>query len=64
MNQNSIQEEIKNSLKARNACLHAVQNRLSSRLLTKNIKVKIHRTIILPVVLYGRKLVTDVAGGT
>jgi hypothetical protein len=30
-----------------------VQNLLSSRLLSKNIKVKIHNTIILPVVLYG-----------
>jgi len=26
---------------------------LSSRLLTKNLKIKIYRTIILPVVLYG-----------
>jgi len=30
-----------------------VQNLLSSRLLSKNIKNKIYRTIILPVVLYG-----------
>jgi hypothetical protein len=30
-----------------------VQNLLSSRLLSKNRKVKIYRTIILPVVLYG-----------
>jgi len=28
-------------------------NLLSSRLLTKNLKIKIYRTIILPVVLYG-----------
>ena len=32
---------------------HSVQNLLSSRLLSKNVKIKIHRTIILPVVLYG-----------
>jgi hypothetical protein len=32
---------------------HSVQNVLSSSLLSKNIKIKIHRTIILPVVLYG-----------
>jgi len=32
-------------------CYHSVQNLLSSWLLSKN--VKIHRTIILPVVLYG-----------
>ena len=30
-----------------------MQNVLSSSLLHKNTKVKIHRTIILPVVLYG-----------
>jgi len=30
-----------------------VQNLLSPRLLSKNLKIKIYRTIILPVVLYG-----------
>ena len=30
-----------------------MQNLLSSRLLSKNFKIKIYRTIILPVVLYG-----------
>jgi len=30
-----------------------VQNLLFSRLLSKNLKIKIYRTIILPVVLYG-----------
>jgi len=30
-----------------------VQNLLSSRLLSKNLKIKMYRTIILPVVLYG-----------
>ena len=53
MDQNSIQEEIKSRLKSRNACYHLVQNLLSSSLLSKNIKIKIHRTIILPVVLNG-----------
>jgi len=32
-----------------------VQNLLSSSLLSKNLKIKIYRTIILPVVLYGRE---------
>ena len=32
---------------------HSVQNLLSSRLISKNLKIKIYRTIILPVVLYG-----------
>ena len=30
-----------------------VQNLLSSSLLSKNLKIRIYRTIILPVVLYG-----------
>jgi len=51
--QNSIQEEIKNRLKSGNACYHSVQNLLSSRLLSKNLKIKIYRTTILPVVFYG-----------
>ena len=32
-----------------------MQNLLSSSLLSKNLKIKIYRTIILPVVLYGCK---------
>ena len=51
--QNSIQEEIKSRLKLGNACHHSMQKLLSSRLLSKNLKIKIYRTIILPVVLYG-----------
>jgi hypothetical protein len=35
------------------ACDHSVQNILSSRLLSKNITIRIYKTIILPVVLYG-----------
>jgi hypothetical protein len=52
-NQNLIQEEIKSRLNSGKACYHSVQNLLSSRLLSKNVKVKIYKTIILPVVLYG-----------
>jgi len=52
-NQNSIAEEIKCRLRSGNVCYHSVQNLLSSRLLSKNLKIKINRTIILPVVLYG-----------
>ena len=51
-NQNSIQEEIKSRLKLGNACYHSVQNLLSSSLPSKNLKIKIYRTIILPVGLY------------
>ena len=52
-NQNSIVEEIKSRLRSGNSCYHSVQNLLSARLLSKNLKIKIYRTIILPVVLYG-----------
>jgi hypothetical protein len=52
-NQNLIQEEITRRLNSSNACYHSVQNLLSSRLLSKNIKIRIHETTILPVVLYG-----------
>jgi hypothetical protein len=51
-NQNSIAEEIKIKLRPGNACYHSVQNLLSSRLLSKNLKIKIYRNIILPIVLY------------
>jgi len=48
-----ISEEIKSRLNSGNAWYHAVQNLLSSKLLSKNIKIKVYRNIILPVVLYG-----------
>jgi len=51
-NQNSIQQRIMSRLKSGNACYHSVQNRLSSNL-TKNLKIKIYRAVILPLVLYG-----------
>ena len=50
---NSIQEEIKSRLKSWNANYHSVLNLLSSSLLSRNIKIKIYRTIILPAVLNG-----------
>jgi hypothetical protein len=50
--QHYIQEEIKSRLKSENACYHLVQNIFSSSLLSKNVKIKIHKTIFLPVVLY------------
>jgi len=52
-NQKFYCEEIKSRLRSGNACYHSVQNLLSSRLLSKNVKIKIYRTIILLVVLHG-----------
>ena len=61
-NQNSIQEEIKRKLKSGNACYYSLQNLLSSRLLSKNLKIKIYRTIILSFV-WVWNLVADIEGG-
>jgi hypothetical protein len=48
-------EELHNlyTLRAGNAFHHSVQNLSSSRLLHKNVKIKIYKTVILSVVLYG-----------
>jgi hypothetical protein len=52
-NQNLIQEEIKRRFNSGNACYHLVQSLMCSHLLSKNVKVRLYKTIILPVVLYG-----------
>ena len=55
-NQNAIREEIKSRLRSGNACYYSVQNLLTSRLLSKNLKIKIYRTIILLLLCMGVKL--------
>jgi hypothetical protein len=49
-NQNSIPEEVKSRLKS---WYLSVQNLLSFSWLSKILMVKIYRTLILPIVLYG-----------
>jgi len=39
--QNSIPEEIKSRLRLGNTCYHSVHNLLSSRLLSRNLKIKV-----------------------
>jgi hypothetical protein len=51
--QNCMHEEIKSRLNSGNACYRSVQSLLSSRLLSRNVKVKIYTTTILSVVLCG-----------
>jgi hypothetical protein len=51
--QNHMHEEIKRRKNSRNACYHSVQSLLSSRLLSRNFKVKIRKTKTVPFVLYG-----------
>jgi hypothetical protein len=48
-----MHEEINRRLNSGNACCHSVHSLLSSRQLSGNVNVKIYKTIILPVVLYG-----------
>jgi hypothetical protein len=47
--QTCTHEESKNRVNSGNACYHSVQSVLSSRLLSRNVKV--YKTITLPVVL-------------
>jgi hypothetical protein len=54
-NQNLIQEESKRRYNSGSACYCSVQKLLSSHLLSKNVKIRIYKTVILPVVLYGCK---------
>jgi hypothetical protein len=51
-NQHDIHDEIKSRLNSGNACYYSVQNLFSSYLISKNLKIKIYKTVILPVVLY------------
>jgi hypothetical protein len=46
-NQNCIHQEIKRRLHMRNVCYHSVQNLLSSHLLSKNVNIKLYKTIII-----------------
>jgi hypothetical protein len=52
-NQNFIQEEIRSRLKSGNGYYHLEQSLLSFSLLSKNLRITIYRTIVLPLVLYG-----------
>ena len=51
--QNFFQEEIRSRLKPGNACYYLVKNLNSFSLISKNIKIRIYRTIVLTVVLNG-----------
>ena len=44
-----IREEIESGLKSGNVCYHSVQKLLSFSVISKNLKIKIHRNLILPV---------------
>jgi hypothetical protein len=44
---------MKSRLNSGNACYYSVQNLLFSLLISKNLKIKIYKTVIFPVLLYG-----------
>jgi hypothetical protein len=52
-NHNDIHDEIESRLNSGNGCYHSVQNLLSSHLISKKWEIKVYKTVILPVVLYG-----------
>jgi hypothetical protein len=52
-NQNLFDEEIKSRLNTGNACYHSVQKLLSLPPLSKNVKIRLYKTKILSVVVYG-----------
>jgi hypothetical protein len=52
-NENDIHDEIKSRLNSGNACYYSFHNLLSSRLISKDLKIKVYITVILLVVLYG-----------
>jgi hypothetical protein len=54
-NQNCFHERIKNRLNSGNSCYHADQNCLSFCLLSRNIKVKIYKAVILCIFCMGVK---------
>jgi hypothetical protein len=52
-NENDIHDEIKIRLYSGNACYYSVKEIWSFHLISKDVKIKIYKTVILPVVLYG-----------
>ncbi|KAJ4441820.1 hypothetical protein ANN_11679 [Periplaneta americana] len=51
-NMNDTREEVKHRINMGNACYYSVEKLLLSSLLSKNLKVRLYKTFILPVVLY------------
>ena len=50
---NEIREKLKKRINLGNACFYSVRKLLDSRILSRRLKIRIYRTLILPVVLYG-----------
>jgi hypothetical protein len=52
INQHIINEEIKSRFNSGNVCYRSSKNLLSSCLLSKNVKIRLYKIIILPLLLY------------
>jgi hypothetical protein len=63
-NQNDIHDKLKSRLNSGNAYYYSVQNLLSSRLISRNLEIKIYKTVILSLVLYGCETWSHFGGGT
>jgi hypothetical protein len=63
-NQNDIHDEIKSRLNSGNACYRSVQNILSSRLISKNLKIKTYKTYFAYCAVWVRNLVFHFEEGT
>jgi hypothetical protein len=61
-NQNDIHDEVKSILNSGNACYYSVQNILSSHLISKNLKIKIYKTVICRLYCMGAKLGLSLSG--
>jgi hypothetical protein len=53
---NTIDEEIQNRISTGNSAYHANKKLLTSKLLNKNSKIKVYKTINMPVVTNGSKI--------
>jgi hypothetical protein len=63
-NQNDIHDEMKSRLNSWNDCCYSVQNLLSSRLISRNLKIKIYKTNFASCPVWVRNLVSHFGGGT
>jgi hypothetical protein len=55
---NDVMVDIKEKIAAGNRCLHALDNILKAKYVAKKIKIRIYKTIIKPVIIYGSEVWT------
>ncbi|CAG9830357.1 unnamed protein product [Diabrotica balteata] len=50
---NDITEEIKGRIQAANRCMYSLHNTIKSKSLTRTSKIRVYKTVIRPVLMYG-----------